>query len=411
MHQFIFWILLLFGASLQAQSWQLIQADAPFFYRYVLASKTSEQKVSLPSQLYSSWVIRSESINQIGLLFEQEVVFLKLDPHADSFPNKEQSILYLNAPADSISLIIPAYQGIELLLFYAPPLAYTLPNQIEQAGNCEMPPATPQAVWRAGLPPPSVLPTSTSARHLIVHHSAGSNTDSDPIALVRNIYLLHTNGNGWDDIGYNYLIARNGQVFLGRDPQGVAAQDAIRGAHFCGKNSLTMGVCLLGDYTASNPPDLMMASLRQLLVWKLNKEKLDAQQSSMHPPGDPNALAIYHVDGHRSGCATECPGSRVFARLSSFRDTLNQEVARCQATRLSTFASSKPKLYLDETLTYVLSLEEPQQVQWQIFQIQGQLLEAGNAMTSQLHFSAPASISILHIRIKEHAFSYLLLPF
>ena len=110
-----------------------------------------------------------------------------------------------------------------------------------------------------------------------MHHSAGSTFDTNYTAVVRSYYLLHTEVNGWDDIGYNYLIARDGSIFAGRDPQnrtGVA-QDNVHGAHFCGKNDYTMGICVIGDFTSQAPaaeapkkeePENKQASLRSRVI-------------------------------------------------------------------------------------------------------------------------------------------------
>jgi hypothetical protein len=40
--------------------------------------------------------------------------------------------------------------------------------------------------------------------HLIVHHSAGTNSASDWAAIVRAIWDFHVNGNGWGDESGDY---------------------------------------------------------------------------------------------------------------------------------------------------------------------------------------------------------------
>lgn len=49
----------------------------------------------------------------------------------------------------------------------------------------------------------------------------------------------HVNGEGWRDIGYHYVIRRDGAVERGR-------QDAVAGAHTYGHNADSLGVCLVG---------------------------------------------------------------------------------------------------------------------------------------------------------------------
>ena len=52
----------------------------------------------------------------------------------------------------------------------------------------------------------------------IIHHTAGQNdyTRAQAPAIVRGIELFHVKGNGWNDIGYNFLVDRFGTVYEGR---------------------------------------------------------------------------------------------------------------------------------------------------------------------------------------------------
>ncbi|MBU6325301.1 MAG: N-acetylmuramoyl-L-alanine amidase [Bacteroidetes bacterium] len=190
-----------------------------------------------------------------------------------------------------------------------------------------MPPVIPQSIWRAGLNPPKPGPVSTPTEHAIIHHSAGNTNETDYVKVVRSYYLLHTEVNGWDDIGYNFLIASDGSIFAGRDPQGVQGvrQDNVRGAHFCGKNEYTMGVCLIGDYTSVQPPFPAVNSLCRLLAWKLEQDGLNPFGAMKHPDNSGSLLGT--LAGHRDGCSTECPGDKVYAQAEAIRE--------CVALRLS----------------------------------------------------------------------------
>ena len=108
---------------------------------------------------------------------------------------------------------------------------------------------------------------------MIIHHSAGavSKDKSNYDQEVRNIYKFHTQTYQWDDIGYNFLIAPNGDLYQGRDDQGKDSPDNIKGAHFCHKNSNTMGVCLLGNFNETTPASPAIRTLEELITWKLKK--------------------------------------------------------------------------------------------------------------------------------------------
>jgi hypothetical protein len=150
--------------------------------------------------------------------------------------------------------------------------------------------------------------------------------------VVRNIYLWHTQTNGWSDIGYNYLIAQDGTIFKGRDP-GEGEQDSVRGAHFCGKNTGTMGISLLGTYTDVAPTDTTVASLLKLMAWKVNKDELDPLAFKPHAANP--VLGV--IAGHRDGCATECPGDKVYEKIPTYREfTEFYTETACQGPVLST---------------------------------------------------------------------------
>lgn len=70
-----------------------------------------------------------------------------------------------------------------------------------------------------------------------------SDTPDDRDVTAEDIRKWHTDpkpkGNGWDDIGYHFVIRRNGVIEAGR-PTDTA------GAHCYGQNSYSIGTCLIG---------------------------------------------------------------------------------------------------------------------------------------------------------------------
>ena len=57
----------------------------------------------------------------------------------------------------------------------------------------------------------------------------------------------HVKGNGWSDIGYHYVIRRDGSIEPGRDLK----KD---GAHAKGHNKDTIGICLVGGVNDKGTP-------------------------------------------------------------------------------------------------------------------------------------------------------------
>ena len=66
-----------------------------------------------------------------------------------------------------------------------------------------------------------------------MHHTAGTNTytPAQAAAIVRGIEVYHVKGNGWNDIGYNFLVDRFGTVYEGR---GGGIDRNVIGAHAAG---------------------------------------------------------------------------------------------------------------------------------------------------------------------------------
>ncbi len=181
---------------------------------------------------------------------------------------------------------------------------------------CDQPSYLDRDDWCSNCPG-DATPQPTEVSHIIVHHSAGTNSANDWGAIVRAIWDLHVNTNGWDDIGYNWLIDPDGIIYEGRG-------NDLQGAHFCSKNSLTMGVCLLGTFTNRAPTDQAISSLRSLLAWKSTERNIDPDGSSLHAPSEG---VLTNISGHRDGCSTACPGDRFYPLLDQIRLDIAQEVA------------------------------------------------------------------------------------
>lgn len=181
-------------------------------------------------------------------------------------------------------------------------------------------------------------PIYTTVTHLVVHHSAGANTASDWAAVVRSIWVLHVQGNGWNDIGYNYLVDPNGVLYEGR-----AGGDGVLGAHFSAVNGGTMGVCLMGTFSRIAPPQASVDTLRRLLYAQALRWKIDPGGRSLHAA---SRLMLNNISGHRdaglspqASGTTECPGNGVYALLAGLRQELRTLVEeQCLLTLTRPFA-------------------------------------------------------------------------
>jgi hypothetical protein len=170
----------------------------------------------------------------------------------------------------------------------------------------------------------------------IVHHTAGASarTPAQSAALVRGIQVYHVLGNGWDDIGYNFLVDRFGQVFEGR--WGGVERNVI-GAHAQGFNTGSVGIALIGTYGGSRPSAAARSALSRLIAWRLDVAHVyplaKTQSISSGNPRFRKGLPVWLrvVSGHRDTGFTSCPGAGLYGQLGA--------IARRAA------ATGLPKLY------------------------------------------------------------------
>jgi N-acetyl-anhydromuramyl-L-alanine amidase AmpD len=65
---------------------------------------------------------------------------------------------------------------------------------------------------------------------------------------VDTIRQWHIKDNGWSDVGYHYVIRRDGSVEQGRD-------ELTQGAHTMGHNKDSLGICMIGGMSRNGLPE------------------------------------------------------------------------------------------------------------------------------------------------------------
>jgi N-acetylmuramoyl-L-alanine amidase len=188
------------------------------------------------------------------------------------------------------------------------------------------PPIIPRASWGGDTVQPRSAPAYGVVQLAFVHHTVNANdyTPEQSASIVLGIAKYHRDTNGWNDIGYNFLVDRFGQVFEGR-AGGVDA--AVVGAHAQGYNDQSTGVAVLGTYTDVPIPEAAMASIAQLLGWKLSLHGVPCEGglTVLSGGGDLNRyvagtpVAFQRISGHRDGDKTECPGGALYRQLPELR--------------------------------------------------------------------------------------------
>ncbi len=166
-------------------------------------------------------------------------------------------------------------------------------------------------------------------RLAIVHHTVNANgyTRAQAPAIVRGIERYHVLGNGWNDIGYNFLIDRFGTVYEGR--AGGIERNVI-GAHSLGFNTGSVGVALIGTFDRVGPTAAQRAALVRLLAWRLDVGHVDPLSlASVRSAGNSRFRAgapvrLRAISGHRDTYFTACPGAVLYGQLPAIAKAVAQ---------------------------------------------------------------------------------------
>lgn len=133
-------------------------------------------------------------------------------------------------------------------------------------------------------------------KYIIVHHTGAEEKNT---AQIRNYHRRL----GWRDIGYHFVIEKDGLLVPGRI-------QCERGAHCVagGMNGLALGVALIGNFEERKPYPEQLATLHELLRRLMREYR----------------IPVAKVLGHRevNGAATACPGRNL--DIAALRKTLTE---------------------------------------------------------------------------------------
>lgn len=138
-------------------------------------------------------------------------------------------------------------------------------------------------------PPPNVatltlLDTARRIDEIFVHCTATPEGKDFTVADIRAWHKAR----GWSDIGYHYIVYRDGRIMLGR-PVGQV------GAHVANHNTGTIGITYVGGVASDGrtPKDTRTAAQRASLLW------LTSALAQKH--------RVKRVRGHNEVAAKACP--------------------------------------------------------------------------------------------------------
>ncbi|XP_014208939.1 peptidoglycan-recognition protein SC2-like [Copidosoma floridanum] len=149
-------------------------------------------------------------------------------------------------------------------------------------------------------------PATDSPRHLkvqpapyaIISHTATQScyNKAKCILNVRVIQTFHIEAKGWLDVGYNFLVGGDGNVYEGRGWD-------MAGAHTHNYNNRSIGIAFVGDFSYKSPTKEQIAVAEKLLESGVKSNKL---------------VKDYKLIGQRQVVHTQSPGDKLFAIIRAW---------------------------------------------------------------------------------------------
>jgi len=192
--------------------------------------------------------------------------------------------------------------------------AMVLPQEVTP--GVPQPPIISRAGWGADESLTNSEPEYERPQKFVIHHTVTSNFSPDPAAAVRAVFYYHAVTLGWGDIGYNFLVDWQGNIYEGR-----RGGDGVVGGHARRYNYGSIGIALLGNFTTTDITPQMEQALVDLIAWEADRHGIDPRKGSYFIDRE-----IPNIVGHRDLLQTSCPGERLYQQIARIRELAWQEL-------------------------------------------------------------------------------------
>jgi len=148
-----------------------------------------------------------------------------------------------------------------------------------------------------------------TVRTIVIHHTASVKNLDDPKTAIRNIQYYHAVKRGWGDIGYNYVIDQEGNIYEGR-----RGGEKVVGGHAIPVNRASIGISVMGNFQTQDLPSEVVEAIVKLTRAKAELYDLDLNSRIKYKGVNYDVL-----QGHRDNSPTACPGENLYLALPSIR--------------------------------------------------------------------------------------------
>ena len=200
----------------------------------------------------------------------------------------------------------------------------------------------------------SYTPTYINATHAVIHHGASPDTYTSGQTVVQSYYNYHVNTLGWTDIGYNYIVDKNGNFFQGRHNPNITNSD-VQGAHAGSSNSSSIGINFPGNADVTIATTAQLDKVEHLLAWWFDFKGLNPLSSSLFQTQAFGIQTKPRICGHRDIGQTACPGNDLYSKIPALRTSVNQIITDCNTCGIPINLSTTSLTHNSATLNWTTS--------------------------------------------------------
>ncbi|XP_016971625.1 peptidoglycan-recognition protein LF-like [Drosophila rhopaloa] len=135
-------------------------------------------------------------------------------------------------------------------------------------------------------------------QNVVIYHTATEQCQTKDICInsIHNLQDLHMEFMNWQDIGHNFLVGGDGEVYEGRGWD-------VRGHPLRGYESVSISIGFIGTFSNVEPPVQQVEAAKRLMHDGVRREKL-------HPN--------YMIYGQRQFEPTESPGQKLYELMKQW---------------------------------------------------------------------------------------------
>ncbi len=323
------------GTKITAQSRTIDFKQVPANAASIRWQQTGENGVSLQVRTFNgvNWTPWTEAMQNDDrkdgtpqteastLILAQNIDRLEYRFNLVGSPNEPSAIIDLSAASLNA---IDTSKGPDGRVGLLRRLAQSLRFSGKASAGSDAPRIISRAEWGSPEPEssPDWAPEYAPLSKAIIHHTA-TTEEPNSYAAVRAIWQYHRYGNGWGDIGYNYIIDSVGNIFQGRYyDQAYAKANSVdvTAGHAYRNNTGTTGIASIGNFQSANPPAAMTHAIGRITGYKL------APYQNADPLGSGASGQV--MVGHRDVLSTACPGNNLHVKLPELRWIAHQYYER-----------------------------------------------------------------------------------